>query len=168
MKNKQTQTPEPFKHDPQRLQGPNGQELFVHFDQPQLSSDAGLLLVASDPWTQRVIGKMAECLEETRRSPQHSLKEMVSQRVLQIMAGYEDVNDATALRHDGLLQASVGRKPGAEAALASQPTLCRLENAVTARELVRLFYAQIELFMDSYAVEEPPKWWFWIWTQLLV
>jgi hypothetical protein len=81
---------------------------------------------------------------------------MFAQRTLQIVAGYEDVNDATSLRNDGLLQACVGRTPGEDAALASQPTLCRLENTVTRRELLRMFYAQIDLFMDSYAGEELP------------
>jgi hypothetical protein len=144
-----TQTPEKFNQPPEPLQGPIGSQLLVHFDQPPLSSDAGLLLVASDPWTQRVIEKLAGCLEEKRRCPRHSLREMLAQRTLQIVAGYEDVNDATTLRHDGLLQACVGRTPGAESALASQPTLCRLENRVTRRELLKLFYAQMDLFMEG-------------------
>lgn len=152
-----TQTPKDSNQPPARLQGPIGHELFVHFDQPQLSSDAGLLLVASDPWTQRVIGKFSGCLEEKRRSPQHSLAEMFAQRTLQIVAGYEDVNDATTLRKDGLLQACVGLTPGEDATLASQPTLCRLENTVGKRELLKMFYAQIDLFMDSYAGEKLPE-----------
>jgi len=155
MQNK-TQTREALNHEVGKIQGPNGQELFVHLDQPQLSSDGGLLLIASDPWTERVMGELTRCLEEKRRTPRHSLQEMIAQRVLQIVAGYEDVNDATMLRHDGLLQASVGLKPGANSALASQPTLCRLENRVTKRDLIRLFYAQIDLFMDSYAGEKVP------------
>lgn len=155
MKNK-TQTREAFNHTVGKIQGPNGRELFVHLDQPQLSSDGGLLLIASDPWTQRVSEKLSRCLEEKRRTPQHSLREMMTQRVLQIVAGYEDVNDATTLRHDGLLQASIGLKPGGPSVLASQPTLCRLENGVTLRDLIRLFYAQIDLFMESYAGEEVP------------
>jgi hypothetical protein len=152
-----TQTPEKFNHPPEPLQGPIGAELFVHFDQPQLSSDAGLLLVASDPWTQRVIEKIAGCLEKRRRCPKHTLQEMFAQRTLQIVAGYEDANDATTLRHDGLMQACVGRTPGPDAALASQPTLCRLENTVSRRELLKMFYAQIDLFMDSYAMEKAPQ-----------
>lgn len=152
-----TQTPEEFNQSPEPLQGPIGQELFVHFDQPQLSSDAGLLLVASDPWTQQVIEKLSGCLEENRRSPKHTLREMFAQRTLQIVAGYEDVNDTTVLRHDGLMQACVGRSPGEKSVLASQPTFSRLENAVTQRDLLRLFYAQIDLFMDSYAGETIPQ-----------
>ena len=152
-----TQPPQEFNQPPEPLQGPIGPKLLVHFDQPPLSSDAGLLLVASAPWTQRVLEKLAGCLEEKRRRPHHTLHAMFAQRTLQIVAGYEDVNDAPTLRHDALLQACVGRTPGEEAVLASQPTLCRLENRVTTRELLKLFYAQMDLFLDSYAGEELPS-----------
>ena len=56
------------------------------------------------------------------------------QRIYQIVAGYEDANDADRLRHDPMLQIVADQKLGD--ALGSQPTLSRWENAPSARELV--------------------------------
>ena len=130
--------------------------MVLEFDQPNLSSDGGLLVLASDPWAGHVLDTLAGVLEETRRSPRHSLRELLAQRVLGIAGGYYDANDAQTLRHDGVMQAAVGRTPGEAATLASQPTLHRLENGVTKRELLKLFYAMIDLFLDSYTGEKVP------------
>ena len=59
---------------------------------------------------------------------------MLRQRIYQIVAGYEDANDADRLRHDPMLQIVADQKLGD--ALGSQPTLSRWENAPSARELV--------------------------------
>jgi hypothetical protein len=58
---------------------------------------------------------------------------LLRQRLYQIMAGYEDANDADRLRHDPLLPIVADQKLGDE--LGSQPTLSRWENAPSAREL---------------------------------
>jgi len=58
------------------------------------------------------------------------------QRLYQIVAGYEDANDADRLRHDPLLQIVADEKLGD--ALGSQPTLSRWENSTGARDLVQL------------------------------
>ena len=60
---------------------------------------------------------------------------MVRQRVYQIIAGYEDADDCNRLRSDGMLKLCAGRKPSDEIDLASQPTMCRLENKLTKQEL---------------------------------
>ena len=62
-----------------------------------------------------------------RRYVDHELLSLLRQRIYQIAAGYEDANDAGFLRHDPTMQAVAGRMGQA---LASQPTLSRLENAV--------------------------------------
>lgn len=61
-----------------------------------------------------------------RRYVSHSVLGLVRQRIYQIAAGYEDTNDASFLRDDPAMRAVVD---GVERALASQPTLCRLENS---------------------------------------
>jgi len=58
----------------------------------------------------------------------HELLTLLRQRVYQLLAGYEDANDATYARHDPTLQV-VAHRLGTP--LASQPTLSRLENAAT-------------------------------------
>lgn len=156
MKQTRSQSPAVSNQEPVELQAPGRQRLLIELDQAQLSSDGGLLVLASDPWTKHVLDRLSEVLEDARRNPRHSLRELLAQRVLGIAAGYHDANDATALRHDGVFQAAMGRRPGEDSALASQPTISRLENGVSRRELLGLFYAMIDLFMDSYSGESVP------------
>jgi hypothetical protein len=59
---------------------------------------------------------------------------LLRQRIYQIVAGYEDANDADRLRHDPMLQIVADQKLGD--ALGSQPTLSRWENAPSARDLL--------------------------------
>ena len=66
---------------------------------------------------------------------QHDAPALLRQRIYQIVAGYEDANDADRLRHDPLLQVVADQKLGV--ALGSQPTLSRWENVPSGRDLVR-------------------------------
>jgi Transposase DDE domain group 1 len=109
----------------------------VDFTGGSLSSDGGLLLLAQ---LDRQIGlteRAAACLAEWRLPGrvQHSLLSLLRQRLYQIAAGYEDCNDATTLRFDPALKLAVGRAPTSGADLASQPTLCRLEQMITEAEV---------------------------------
>jgi Transposase DDE domain group 1 len=67
------------------------------------------------------------------------------QGIYQIVAGYEDANDADRLRHDPMLQIVADRKLGHP--LGSHPTLSRWENAPCARDLVHLNDALVEQFI---------------------
>jgi hypothetical protein len=67
-------------------------------------------------------------------------------RVSAIASGYEDANDLDRLRHDPLMKLVVGRCPESGAALASQSTICRLENAPRKTEAARLCAALIDQF----------------------
>ena len=121
----------------------------MSFDQDELSCDGGLLLLMQDPSVQGAIRSMANCLKDPRARCQHSLEEMIAQRVYQILAGYEDGNDCDTLRHEAIFKLATGRRADG-AALASQPTISRLENLPSIKELLRIFYAQIDLFVSSY------------------
>ena len=61
---------------------------------------------------------------------------MVRQRLHQIVAGYEDYNDANTLCQDLILKTVCDRPPDTDPDLASQPTLSRLENAVSQKDLM--------------------------------
>jgi hypothetical protein len=144
-----------FNLDPVGVKIPGGPRLEFCFDQPELSSDGGLLLAACDPKTHAFIERLAACVRRGRRQSTHSNVAVLGQRVLQIVSGRYDTNDADTLRHDPVFQAALGKQPGLDAALASQPTLSRLENEVTRTDLMRLFYAFIDEFMDSYEGKAP-------------
>ena len=120
----------------------------------QVTSDAGLLplreLDERLGWT----ASFAKQLHEARVGGRHSLLEMVRQRVFGIVAGYEDQNDHDTLRDDGLFKLIAGRRPDDDA-LASQPTLSRMENAVTAGDLLRLKDWFIDRFVESFS--EAPR-----------
>ena len=66
----------------------------------------------------------------------HSLADMIGFRMLMIAAGYEDGNDANRLRSDPVFKMAQDALPSGRD-LASQSTICRLENLPDVRQLVR-------------------------------
>ena len=65
-------------------------------------------------------------------------------RASAIACGYEDAIDLDRLRHDPLMKVAVGRCPESGAALASQSTISRLENAPSKTEAARLSAALLD------------------------
>src|SRR5277367_766369 len=80
----------------------------------------------------------------------HSVADILRARIFAIACGYEDGNDLDHLRSDPAFKLACGRLPDSDRDLCSQPTLSRLENAPCLREVIRLSYALVELWMDSY------------------
>ena len=116
----------------------------VDFNAPDISSNGGLLFVGNMRNT--LAWKIGQLIPDTRKQEfvLHTYMEMVSQRIGQILCGYEDANDCNRLRGDSALKMSVGRKPS-DADLSSQPTMTRLENGVDGRTLYRIG----KLFLDE-------------------
>lgn len=146
---------------------PSGTRLRFCFDEPLMTSDAGLLLLAQHAKQSGDIERIARALapklkarsadERKPRAPEHSTGELIMQRVMQLIGGYPDGNDSNLLRHDPALQLLVGKAaPGTPAAvLASQPTMSRLDNSATLRPLVRAFDAMVDNFIASYEGRAP-------------
>jgi hypothetical protein len=116
-----------------------------------LSGDAGLLpLRQLDERLGLTAGFTAQLTEpRSGGSVAHPLAEMVRCRVFGILAGYEDQNDHDALRSDAVFKLIAGRLP-TDDDLASQPTLSRFENGVTAGGLLNLEAWFIERFATSW------------------
>ena len=114
------------------------QKLLLCFDGGQITSDAGLLLLRQFDQRHGLTAALAEGLADERRSASvdHLLPALLRQRIYQIVAGYEDGNDANRLRHDATFQLLAERPPGE--LLASQPTLSRWENRFTMRDWVAM------------------------------
>ena len=108
------------------------------FSGGQITSDAGLLPLRAFDQRHHLTRDWATCLRDPRQDTRvhHESLALLRQRIYQIVAGYEDANDASRLRHDPLLQLLADQKLGD--ALGSQPTLCRWENSPSGRDLVRL------------------------------
>lgn len=130
-----------------------GKPVHAAFDGGQLTSDAGVLLLAEVDRRLGVSERLARCIEDPRDPEriQHTLAEMIRFRALLIAAGYADANDCDALRTDPAFKMAVGRLPESGADLCSQPTMTRLENLPGAVALKRMMAAMVELFCDSFA-----------------
>jgi Transposase DDE domain group 1 len=109
----------------------------ARFDLPHASSDGGLVLVKALDTAWSLTERLAACLDDAREPGKilHETRELFQQRVFGLCAGYADCNDAARLVHDPIHKLVVGRDPLTGLGLASQPTLSRFENAVSAREL---------------------------------
>jgi hypothetical protein len=85
----------------------------------------------------------------------HDQRALLAQRVIAIALGYEDLNDHQTLRTDPALQVSTGQAPDPEMTLASPPTLCRLENRVDRKTLVKIAEVLVDQFIAAHP--EPPE-----------
>ena len=109
----------------------------ARFDLPHASTDGGLVLVKALDTGLGLTRQLAGCLEDGREPGKvlHETIELLQQRIFGVCAGYADCNDAGRLVHDPIHKLVIGRDPISGLGLASQPTLSRFENAVSAREL---------------------------------
>jgi hypothetical protein len=116
------------------------QPVVARFDVPHASSDGGAILLKGIDTQLGLTRGLAAGLEDPRQPGkiQHQTLELLRQRVFGIACGYADCNDAARLADDAIHKLLVDRDPIAGAALASQPTLSRFENAVGWRELLRM------------------------------
>ena len=114
--------------------------LVATFDQPHASSDGGALLLKAAERRYDLIDDFANCLVDDRQpgKVRHSLKDLVAQRIFGLACGYPDANDAGRLADDPIHKLLLDRDPITGAALASQPTLSRFENALGHKTLYRM------------------------------
>jgi hypothetical protein len=108
------------------------------FSAGHLSSDGGMLLLRQIDEGLGISRSLAGCFRDLRNPLliEHSVRELVAQRLLGLAAGYEDLNDHNLLRLDPLFAVAVGKEdplgtgralPDQGKALASASTLNRLE-----------------------------------------
>jgi len=141
------------KTDKLELPPLKNKKLTVEFVDRSITSDAGVLLLRTVDKLNNFTSKISSCIEEYRDpdSITHSIDTMVKQRVYGLALGYEDLNDHNSLRKDKAMQFAVEK----EFALASSPTLCRLENAVDKKAAVLIHKEILDVFIKSY--NKPPK-----------
>jgi hypothetical protein len=151
------------------------------FDGGTVTSDAGGLLLREVEKATGLIERFSECFVDRRdpRRIEHSVREMVAQRIYGVCLGYEDLNDHDTLRKDPFLATLVGKldpSGGARkrardrgAALAGKSTLNRLEltradateherycKVVCRAEAVERFF--VERFLEAHT-KEPERIW---------
>jgi len=120
-----------------------------------VSSDAGILPIRQFDHQLGYSARFIACLNDPRdgQRVEHSIAEMLRQRIYGLLAGYEDCNDHDTLRSDPVFKLVAGRTPEQED-LASQPTLSRFENAIDIASLWRLHDFFLDDFIGSFAT--PP------------
>jgi hypothetical protein len=123
------------------------------FSGGDVSSDGGILLLRE---ADRRLGlvKALDTILPDPRDPDlivHRQVDLLRQRIYGLALGYEDLNDHDTLRNDLAWQTALDR----DSALASDSTLCRLEQRVDRKAAWRFHQVLIEKFIASF--EEPPK-----------
>lgn len=148
------------------------------FDGGAITSDAGALLLREVEAKLGIIGRFADCFTD-HRDPQrieHTVGQLIAQRVYGLALGYEDLNDHDQLRHDPLMAVLVGKHdPSGEdrlrerdrgKALAGKSTLNRLElsppraNGNSRYKKITANLAQMESLLTDFFIEAqqtPPK-----------
>jgi len=121
------------------------------FDQAHSSSDGGLVLLQAADQRLGLCDALASCVRDPRDPSrvQHSMQELIRQRVMAIACGYPDANDASGLSGDPVHKLAVGRDPIDGQTLASQSTLSRFENSFSSRDLTRMAYALSDVAIAS-------------------
>lgn len=133
----------------------SNKKVALSFSGGRISSDGGLLLLREVENQLGLLDRVSSCITDLRDSRyiDHTVKEMVTQRVFQIAAGYEDGNDCNDLRSDLILKTCANRLPQTGEDLASQPTMSRLENAVSTRDLYKIGRHLLDFFVASYPTQ---------------
>jgi len=100
----------------------------ARFDGGTISSDGGAVLLRQTDHRLDLLPRLAQCFLDGRDQGrvQHSVQEMISQRVYGLALGYEDINDHEQLRSDPLFSVLAGREE-LEKPLAGKSTLKRVE-----------------------------------------
>jgi len=112
----------------------------AQFDQREGSSDGGAPLLKAADHSLGLLDELTACLPERRQAGKvdHSMRELVAQRVFSLACGYPDGNDSARLAKDPIHKLLLDRDPVEGNDLASQPPLSRFENGVGVKELYRM------------------------------
>lgn len=114
-------------------------DVVAQFNGSHISSDGGALLLSEVENRTHIVHRLTQCFNDYRKPEwiEHSVEELLRQRIYGLALGYEDLNDHDELRHDPLLATVVGKKDPSGAdrsaerdhgkALAGKSTLNRLE-----------------------------------------
>lgn len=156
----------------------NRKKVISNFDGGHITSDGGAILLRELEQKKNILKRFADCFTDYRKQDaiEHSVQELISQRVYGIILGYEDLNDHDELRRDVLLSLLSGKKdPTGQdrrlkrdkgCALAGKSTLNRLEltseDASSSERYKKISYNKeaierllVDVFLESY--KTPPE-----------
>jgi hypothetical protein len=134
-------------------------EIVARFDGGTISSDGGAFLLRQTDRRLNLLPRLAECFLDGRNQEQveHSILEMLSQRIYGLALGYEDLNDHDQLRTDPVFGILAGRGELDEP-LAGKSTLNRMELGTGTKDRYKkiTFWKEavdellVKVFIESY------------------
>jgi hypothetical protein len=128
------------------FEGVGRREIVARFDGGMISSDGGALLLRQTDKRLYLLPRLAGCFLDGRRQDrvEHSIAEMLAQRIYGLALGYEDINDHEQLRTDPLFGVLAEREE-TDRPLAGKSTLNRMELGPGAKDR----YKKITFWKDS-------------------
>ena len=139
-------------------------EIRAQFDGGAITTEGGGLLLREVEKRIGIVRQLAACFRDYRDPDriEHTVEELVAQRVYGLALGYEDLNDHEELRKDPLLAVLVEKSDPGEELLAGKSTLNRLELTSTAasaktryKKIVADHAAVDGLFVDVFLAAHP-------------
>ena len=120
--------PKQFKFEQQK-----SPPVIVNFHGGQVTSDAGLSLIAEIDRKLKITSQFAACFKDYRKPNRidHTVESLITQRIYGLIMGYEDLNDHEELRHDPMFTIALQKRIGLEnepVILAGKSTLNRSEH----------------------------------------
>jgi hypothetical protein len=139
-------------------------EIRAQFDGGAITTEGGGLLLREVEKRIGIVRQFAACFRDYRDPDliEHTVEELVAQRVYGLALGYEDLNDHEELRKDPLLAVLVEKSDPGEELLAGKSTLNRLEltsttaSAKTRYKKIVADHAAVDgLFVDVFLAAHP-------------
>jgi hypothetical protein len=144
---------------------PGTRQIVAEFNGGTISSDAGSLLLKETDSKMNLLGRFSQCFIDRRRPLliEHSIEQMIRQRVYALALGYEDLNDHDLLREDPLLGVMAGKAEPGTNLLAGKSTLNRMElgTGIPSRYKKITFWRDsvdellVEVFLEAHPAAPP-------------
>jgi Transposase DDE domain group 1 len=115
--------------------GSGKREIVARFDGGTISTDGGAFLLRETDGRLNLLARLADCFLDGRNQSmvEHSIVEMLSQRIYGLALGYEDINDHEQLRKDPVFGMLAGKEE-LDQPLAGKSTLNRMELGTGAKD----------------------------------
>jgi hypothetical protein len=128
----------------------SGATVYGACDGGKLSTVGGAPLLQMVELATGYVAAVSACIKDWRNpnAITYTIFKQVWQRVLLICAGFSATIDSNHLRHDVAIKLAMGLDLSQAGHLASQPTMCRLENNVDYKDCYRMALCMLMLYIS--------------------
>ncbi len=115
------------------------QTILIDFSAEEISTDGSLILLEKIERKHKLIKHFSKYIPDNRDKNhiEHTIYNLLKQRVFMLMLGYEDANDVSHLKNDPIFKDILQKY------LASQPTISRFENSLDKHSIFVLMNAWV-------------------------